>query len=257
MPEGDTLWNIAARLRPALVGMAAQHVVVHRPSHPPPVAGSRVQLVEAAGKHLIIGFEDGTAIHTHLQMSGEWHLYRRGARWRDSPGAVRVHIATETHDAVCFRAPTVDVFPPHDPRPRPWHLIGPDLCVDPVDLEAMVRNSHRLDQATQIADVLLDQRVASGIGNVYKSEVLWACRTDPFSPVERLPDPRRLELYATAARQLRANLGRGKRVTFQRGLAVYGRGGRDCPRCHATIRSDAQGPLARVTYWCPRCQPAA
>ena len=151
----------------------------------------------------------------------------------------------------------VDVFPPHDPRPRPWHLIGPDLCVDPVDLEAMVRNSHRLDQATQIADVLLDQRAASGIGNVYKSEVLWACRTDPFSPVERLPDPRRLELYATAARQLRANLGRGKRVTFQRGLAVYGRGGRDCPRCHATIRSDAQGPLARVTYWCPRCQPAA
>lgn len=256
MPEGDTLWNIAARLRPALVGQQATTIVVHRPKYPPPRAGARIQLVEAAGKHLVIGFEDGTHIHSHLLMAGEWHLYRRGQRWRDSPGAMRIHIGTDTHEAVCFRAPTVEVYPPQDPRPRPWRRIGPDLCVAGVDLAAVVRNTHRLPQDTEIADVLLDQRVAAGIGNVYKSEALWACRVNPFSPLHSLDDGVRRELYDTASRQLRSNLGRAKRITFQRGLAVYSRERRDCPRCHATIQLRRQGELSRLTYWCPSCQVA-
>ena len=254
MPEGDTLWNIAHRLRPALAGATTEEVVVHRPRYPAPLAGSVVAEVRSVGKHLVIGFDSGTVIHTHLSMAGEWHLYRPGQRWRDSPGAVRVRIRTATADAVCFRAPTVDVYPAKDPRPRPWLAIGPDLCLDDVDLDRVVANLRGHDARTEIAEVLLDQRVAAGIGNVYKSETLWACRTDPFAPLASFGAEEVRALYETASRQLRANLGRAKRETFQRGLAVYGRARRDCPRCHATIRGAKQGELARVTYWCPGCQ---
>ena len=103
MPEGDTLWNIAHRLRPALAGEAARRIEVHRPRYRPPEPGTRIESVESVGKHLLITFEGGVVVHSHLQMSGEWHLYRLGQRWRDSPGAVRIRVTTDDAEAICFR----------------------------------------------------------------------------------------------------------------------------------------------------------
>jgi endonuclease-8 len=138
---------------------------------------------------------------------------------------------------------------------RLGHL-GPDLCRADADLGAAVERMGRLDPDVEIGVALLDQRVACGVGNVYKSEVCFACRVDPFTPVARLDPAARAALIETSARLLRANLGGGRRVTHGRGYAVYGRTGRPCPVCGTRVRSRAQGEQARRTYWCPTCQPA-
>ena len=256
MPEGDTLWNAAARLRPALLGQAVTDLRVHQNRKKGPRPGITVSSVEAAGKHLLITFDDDVILHTHLQMTGEWHLYETGQRWRDEPGAMRAMVEVDGFQAVCFRAPTVSLYHPAEPGERPWERLGPDLCVPPIDMDEVHRRLDATDQDRQIADVLLDQTLAAGIGNVYKSETLWFRRTSPFAPLSSLDTDRRSALYDTAAELLQANLGRARRQTFRNGLAVYGRGRRDCPRCHATIRRIEHGDdLVRVTYWCPRCQP--
>ena len=255
MPEGDTLWNHAARLRPALVGEAVTDLRVHRNRKKGPRPGVAVESVEAAGKHLLIGFDDGVILHTHLQMTGEWHLYRTGERWRHDPGAMRAMVATEQHQAVCFAAHTVALYHPAE-TDLPWERIGPDLCVPPVDTDQIVVNLAATPQDRQLADVLLDQTLAAGIGNVYKSDTLWFCRTSPFAALGDIDETKRRLLFDTAATLLQQNLGRTKRQTFRNGLAVYGRNRRDCHRCHSTIKVIEHGDdLLRLTYWCPRCQP--
>ncbi len=108
-----------------------------------------------------------------------------------------------------------------------------------------------------IADVLLDQRVASGIGNVYKSEVLWSLQTNPFDTIDTVADERLAQLYRRASRLLIANLTTTSRTTVPGGLAVYGRRGKPCRRCATPILKKDQGQFARITTWCPRCQPAS
>ncbi|NOX31443.1 MAG: hypothetical protein GXP35_15565 [Actinobacteria bacterium] len=256
MPEGDTLWNHAAHLRPALVGHAVTDLRVHRNRKRGPRPGVKVEGVEAAGKHLLITFDDGVILHTHLQMTGEWHLYRAGQRWRNERGAMRALVATKDHVAVCFAAPTVALYHPAEAGPRPWDRIGPDLCHAEPDFDSIAANLAATGQARQIADVLLDQTMAAGIGNVYKSETLWFCRQSPFAELGAIENQKRRTLYQRASGLLHQNLGRSRRQTFRNGLAVYGRGRRDCPRCHSIIRRIEHGDdLVRVSYWCPRCQP--
>src|SRR6185437_3207548 len=127
-------------------------------------------------------------------------------------------------------------------------------CTEDADLEEVVRRLSAADPTQTIGDALLDQRVAAGIGNVYKSEVCWAERVSPFVPIGSLDDATRRRIYETARRHLTSNLGTGRRATYGRGLAVYGKARWPCPRCRATIvsRRDASG---RTTSWCPRCQP--
>jgi endonuclease-8 len=112
------------------------------------------------------------------------------------------------------------------------------------------------DPSSEVGVVLLDQRVACGVGNVYKSEVLHACGTNPFVPVGTIDPAGRRRLVETASRLLRANLGTGPRRTVTGGLAVYGRAGRPCRRCGSRVLGRRQGEQARMTYWCPACQPA-
>jgi endonuclease-8 len=163
-------------------------------------------------------------------------------------------------EAVCFAAPVVETFrQPPDGRAHPLDHLGPDLCRDDVDLDAAVhRLSTHTEPETEVKVALLDQRVASGIGNVYASEVLFACGVDPFRPVADLDADTRRRLMTTASRQLRANLGDGPRTTVPRSgpgaLAVYGRRGQPCRRCGTPIRMARQGEQARSTYWCPTCQ---
>jgi endonuclease-8 len=254
MPEGDTLVNLANRLRPALAGRELVAMQVRRNRYPLPRPGTRIDAVEAAGKHLLITFGDGNVLQSHLQMTGSWHLYEVGERWRDEPGAMRARVAVDGHEAVLFRAPTVRLWPPRLPGDRPWQLLGPDLCRPPVDLDAVVARARAGDPGREVGDVLLDQHVAAGIGNVYKSEALFAEGIHPQTAVGALDDDELRALYATASRQLVANIGRAERRTHPRGLAVYGKLRQGCPDCHTAIRVTRQGDLERLTYWCPRCQ---
>ena len=258
MPEGDTIHRSAARLRPALEGRRLVRFDAPRARSRTggPRPGATVVSVEARGKHLLVGFDDGHVLHTHMGMTGSWHLYAPGERWRKPPWLARAVVEVEGAVAVCFSAPTVELLHERDPTPhRSLDGLGPDLCVADPDLDgAVARMAQVPDPGTAIADVLLDQRVASGIGNVYKSEALFACGVDPFLPVERVDEPSRRRLLDTASHMLRANLGSGPRTTIAGGLAVYGRARRPCRRCGTPIRTARQGPMARSTYWCPRCQ---
>ena len=252
MPEGDTLHKIANRLRPVLVGSVVEHFDAPRLTGPRPRPGVTVTEVEAVGKHLLVTFDDGTVLHTHLRMTGSWHLYERGERWRKPAHLARVVIRTATHDAVCFNAPVVRTTTGGTDAVD--HL-GPDLCTPDADLDAVVERMARIPEpGTTIAEVLLDQRVAAGIGNVYKSEVLWAEGLDPHTPVEAVPQEVRRRVVETAARLLRANLTTVRRTTVPGGLAVYRKARRPCRRCGTPIRMARWGEQARSTYWCPRCQ---
>jgi endonuclease VIII len=262
MPEGDTIHRIANRLRPALVGRPLVRFAAPRATAGPgarwPVPGTTIDAVEAVGKHLLIRFTGGTTLRTHLRMSGSWHLYRTGERWRKPAGLARAVVEVEGWVAVCFAAPVVALE--HDATPTALDRLGPDLTrsdLSPADVEAAAEAmAVRADPTAEIGDVLLDQRVACGVGNVFKSEVLWACGVDPFTAVGELDRATRRRLLATAAKQLRANATTsGPRTTHPAGLAVYGRAGRPCRRCGTPIRARRQGDLARTTYWCPTCQP--
>jgi endonuclease-8 len=259
VPEGDTIHRVADRLRPALAGKVLERFEAARAVGPRPKPGTEITEVEARGKHLLIRFSDGITLHTHMRMVGTWHLYRRGSRWRLPGHLARAVVAVPDWEAVCFKAPVVELYrepPAH--LPQPLDHLGPDLCLEDPPVDAVLaRMAARVDVDSEIGPTLLDQQVAAGIGNVYKSEVLWACRVNPFTKVVDLDTETRRALIVTAGKQLRANLGTvGDRATVAGGgVAVYGRRGRPCLRCGTPIERRAQGEDPRVTYWCPQCQP--
>jgi endonuclease-8 len=267
VPEGDTIHRSAEALNAALAGKRIVKFELRRSpgGRRPPEAGTAIVGVDAAGKHLLMRFDDGQVLHTHMQMTGVWHVYRKGERWRRPGHTARVVLEVDDGTvAVCFAAPLVelrrDVADGHTPRvptsaARSLARLGPDLCHADPDLDDVDGRLARLDGSTEIGVALLDQRVAAGIGNVYKSEVCWAERVSPFARVEALDAPTRRRLFATAHRLLRANLASSRRVTYQGGLAVYGRAGRACPRCRTQVLRRPQGTDERLTYWCPTCQP--
>jgi endonuclease VIII len=255
VPEGDTIHRTAATLRTLLEGRAVRRVELPRRARQGPPTGTPVERVEARGKHLLIHFAGGLALHTHLGMHGSWHVYRAGERWRRSPGQASVIIETDDGMvAVCFSAAVVELLAGRE-KGRGLEALGPDLCEPEPDLDtALARLDLIADPHSTIAEALLDQRVAAGIGNVYKSEVLFVCGVDPFTPVGAVDGRTRRSLLVTAARLLRANLDGGPRRTVPGGLAVYGRSGRPCRRCGTPVRSRRHGVQARTTYWCPTCQ---
>ncbi len=254
MPEGDTIHRAANRLRPALVDQELKRFTAPRLVGDRPRIGERIESVEAAGKHLLIAFSGGLTVETHLKMTGSWHLYRETDRWRKPAAMARLVVGVEGWDAVCFNAPVVRTAPSGRAGRQD---LGPDLCTPDVDIDrAVARARHVSEPTAEVADVLLDQRAASGIGNVYKSEVLWALQVDPFCAIGEIDDATLTALYGRANRLLLANLKTTTRTTVPGGLAVYDRRGRPCRRCGTRISSRAQGPHARTTYWCPRCQTA-
>ena len=254
MPEGDTIFRAAARLHGALAGHRLVRLEAPRASGPRPPVGTIIDSVDAVGKHLLVSFADGIVLRTHMRMSGSWHVYRPGERWQKPVHLVRALVEVDDWVAVCFSAPVVEL----ERSPAVGHL-GPDLCRPDADLDECVsRMATQADPGTELADVLLDQRIACGVGNVYKSEVCWACRVSPRAPIGAIDEVTRRELLETATRQLRANLGAGPRQTVSGApgaLAVYGRAGQACRRCGHPIRVARTGPYARSTYWCPTCQP--
>jgi endonuclease-8 len=256
VPEGDTIFRAARTLHDRIGGRVLVSArAPRRPDLRPPPAGTRVDHVEARGKHLLIGFDDGSWLHTHMRMRGSWHTYRPGERWRRPGRDAVVVLRVPSAEAVCFAAPIAEMLTGAELVRHPQlRDLGPDLCAPRPDVDEALRRLDDLDPSTPIADALLDQRVASGIGNVYKSEACWTCRVEPAAPVGTIGPDLRRELLLTASTLLRRNLGGGPRRTYAGGLAVYGAHGRRCPRCATPIVSARLGRHARTTWWCPGCQ---
>lgn len=262
MPEGDTIFRTARALDQALGGRALIRFEARRLSYRSFPTATLVVGAEARGKHCLVHFDDGRALRTHLRMSGSWHLYRPEERWRKQPAAARavIEVAQSAQDdrgwvAVCFAAPVVELVASGGETGTD-HL-GPDLCRPEPDVDEAVRLMGVHSPAgRKIGEALLDQRIACGVGNVYKSEVCFACGVHPFTPVGAIGDEIRRRLLACAATLLQANLDRPDRTTHAGGgLAVYGRARRPCRRCATPIAWAKQGEANRGTYWCPTCQP--
>jgi endonuclease-8 len=261
VPEGDTLHKTAVRLRPALAGHTLTRFEAPRLRGDAPALGTRIDGVEARGKHLLIHFEGGLTLRTHLRMSGSWHVYREGERWQKPAHLARAVVGADSGWlGVCFQAPVVETYHRAGTEPAPLATLGPDLCragslADDV-LDDVERRIERFAApGATLGEALLDQRIAAGIGNVYKSEACFAVGLDPGTPIELVDAHDRRRVWAVAARQLQANLDHPERRTHAKGLAVYGRQGQPCHRCGTPIRMARHGELARSSYWCPTCQP--
>ncbi len=255
VPEGDTIHKAAARMRPALEGHRLVRFEAQRLVGDRPVAGERIERVEARGKHLLVHFDGGITLRTHMKMTGSWHLYRVGERWRRGAHLARAVIEADNGWlGVCFQAPVVETYHRAAGEPTALTALGPDLTAADPDLAAVPARAAAVDPSTEVADALLDQRIACGIGNVYKSEVLFLHGVDPFTPLGAVDRADLARIYDTAHHLLVANLQRAERVTYRNGVAVYGRRGQPCHRCGTAIRMRRQGPMARSTYWCPTCQ---
>lgn len=249
MPEGDTIFRTAETLRGALQG---KRVVSARPDRLRRLAGRTVSDVQPIGKHLMIRFDNGLALHTHMRMRGVWHVYSRGQRWSRPEWQLRALLETEDAVAACFAAPIVELV--RDASAHVGHL-GPDILGADWDVRAVVKRARSLGSVT-IGELLLDQRVTAGIGNVYRCEALWQRKVNPWKPANEITDEQLSDLFETARKAMLVNLDGGFRRRFPgygKG-AVHGRAGRPCPRCGTLIKARAQGEQARVAYWCPECQ---
>ena len=274
MPEGDTLARIAVALRPYLAGRV---VTAARARLPGPqvarIVGMKIDAVDAAGKNLLIKFDGGLELRTHLGLHGSWHRYRPGETWRRPPSRAALVIEVPGAVAVCFDAPVVELFERRAEVVHPTiSMLGPDLLAPNYDQDEAIRRLRDPARAeTAIGDAVLDQRAVAGVGNVYKSEVLFMEKVDPFAPMASVDDEALARVLTTAREQLQANarsdapagrsttvdLKTGKRLAPSR-LWVYDRAGRPCHNCGTLIQAANQGTeLPRTTYWCPSCQAPA
>ena len=260
MPEGDTVHRHAAQLAPILVGQGIVFAASRWPAVVAGLVGTEVEAVEAVGKHLLIGLADATTLRVHLGMPGKWRLSPAWADPTDPPRDVSLRLDTALGVAMCTRAPTVERF---RTRERPVHRslrwLGPDVLAPGFEPQVAAARAVAADHDT-LAEVLLDQRVACGIGNVYKSEVLFLAGLDPFARPHGIDLEAATRLYTLARDRMRANLGPGPRDTTGLGSGrplhwVYGRKGRPCLRCGTRVAMRRHGrSLARTTFWCGRCQ---
>lgn len=259
MPEGDTLFRAAHTLRLALKD---RNVTGFRSPLPEfrdaDLIGRVVTEVEARGKNLLIHFDDGRAIYSHLRMEGSWHIYKPGVPWQKPERQARVVLETDEYIAVCFNAPTVELLTETGiKRHRVLSKLGPDLLKDDFSWDETLQRL-REQQDKPISEALMRQNILAGIGNVYKSEVLFLCHANPFIRVAEYSD-HDLKVIVQKARELmKQNLG-GKSRTTRHSLDggrvwVYGRSDRPCRKCGTAIKMRRQGMDMRSTYWCPKCQ---
>jgi len=260
VPEGDTLRKAELRIAPLLEGRTLEHVWFRRAPALAPRPGQTVEAVRAVGKHLLVELDRGLTIDTHLGMTGWWSTMPRARTPRPGP-KLRLSLTVAEGHALCYAAPTIRTFA-RAGGPTAVDALGPDLSDADPDLDAVLTRIDAFSTPDRpVADVLLDQRIAAGIGNVFKSETLFAVGVHPMTPIGALDADTRRRLWTVAHRQLRANARPGPRRTIPtgRGLAVYGRHHGGCPRCDAAIEYAPAGPGAssRSSYWCPVCQPRA
>lgn len=258
MPEGDTVAGHARRLRPVLVGQRIESVAGTASAvrvNSRRILDATVVSIRTVGKHLILDLSTGYSIRVHLGMSGRWVI---SDSVRSTHGSARLALATSSHHAACYGAPTIEV----DRTPAVDAGVaglGPDLLgAVEFDMEEYLRRARLRGTNRSVSRLLLDQEVIAGIGNVYKSELLFLEGIHPHTPVKALSDDALRSVARRARRLMATNVGAGPRVTTGlrgagRELWVYGRQGGPCRRCGHAIESS--GGEERVTYWCPVCQP--
>jgi endonuclease VIII len=246
VPEGDSLRRVAAALQP-LVGRRVEVETPH-----PRAAGKRIaeqldgrvlEAADAVGKNLLLRFEGGLVLRSHLRMNGRWRVGARGTLRGGTPWLV---LRGGGHEAMLWHGPVLELG-----RDAPVaRRLGPDVLAEPPDLEAMLARLRRAEQSREVGEALLDQRLVAGIGNLWRSEALWAARVSPWRPLAEVPDEELRAALAAAHELMRASAaGAPPR------RRVYRRAGRPCGRCGTAIRSHGQGDAARTAYWCPSCQP--
>ena len=275
MPEGDTIFRAAQTLHRALAGRVVTRFEsvfpqLTRVDVDAPLAGRVVELIESRGKHLLIWFSGGLVLRTHMRMSGSWHIYRPGERWQRPRHEMRIAIETADFVAIGFSVPVAE-FATGESLTRTAAVanLGPDPLSNRFDAAEAVRRI-RAREDIEIGDALLDQSAIAGIGNVYKSEVLFLGGVNPFTRTRDLSSEAISELVSIATRLMRANTADGttaaiatyaglRRTTGRADpsarLWVYGRAAKPCRRCGTPISRAKQGSHARSTYWCERCQP--
>jgi endonuclease-8 len=277
VPEGDTVWTTARALHRALHGQVLTGSDLRVPRLATvDLTGWRVLESTCRGKHLLLRLaESGTGrpmtLHSHLRMDGAWRIFppgdspakaagmgpgRRSSAWRGGPAhTIRAVLYTEAATAVGFHLHDLELVPTADEPNLVGHL-GPDLLGPDWDPDEAARRL-ATHPDTPIAQALLDQTNLAGIGNLYKSELLFLRGVSPWTPVRDVPDLRGMAVLAH--RLLSANAGRWTQSTTgslrrSETTYVYGRRAQPCRRCGTLIEKAEQGE--RVTYWCPTCQPA-
>jgi endonuclease VIII len=244
MPEGDSLRRAARRLQP-LVGQRVQAEAPHPRAAVTGVAervdGLRLEAVEAVGKNLLLRFEGGVVLRSHLRMRGRWFVRPRGSPILGRPWLV---LRGERLEAVQVNGPVLEL------DQRAVRRLGPDILDTPPDLDAMVAGLRRQHPGRELGEALLDQRLVAGIGNMWKAEALWRSEVSPWRALGDVGDDELRRVLDEAARMMRASVDGARERR-----AVYRKAGRPCPRCGERIRSRGQGDDNRIAYWCPVCQP--
>ena len=249
MPEGDVLFRTAATLQKWLAGRE----VTDATTAAKPMIGRKVEKVEANGKHLLMRFDSGYVLHTHLRMTGSWHVYKAGERWQRPAAQAKVTLTCGDRVAVCFNAPVVELLAPGAEENHPSLAgLGPDVLDRPIDLGEVRRRARQRPPDTPLGELLLDQRVVAGIGNIWRCEALFLEGRNPWAPVSTVSDEELDALVSTAGRIMGESLGP---FTGRPQRWVYRRAGRPCHRCRTPVQSQPQGEQARTAYWCPTCQP--
>jgi endonuclease VIII len=243
MPEGDSLHRAARRLQ-VLVGEPVEVETPHPRAAVKGLAerldGRRLEQVEAVGKNLLLRFEGGLVLRSHLRMKGRWRVERRGAVRAGKPWLV---LRGAEHEAVLWNGAVLELVGARG-APR----LGPDILGEPPDYETMLARL-RTDAEREVGDALLDQRLVSGIGNLWKAEALWEARVSPWRRLGEVADSELRAVLGAAHTSMRTSV-EGRRPARH----VYRRAGRACPRCGSVVRSAPQGANARTAYWCPECQ---
>jgi len=265
MPEGDTIFRAARALQKAMGGKVitafrSEFPKVNRIDEDEPFKGREMTLVQARGKHLLMHLSGGLILRTHMRMAGSWHIYRHGEKWQRSQFRERICIENADFLAVAFDVNEAELIKEEVIERSIVSKLGPDLLGEAFD-EAEVLGLMRKQPDAPICDVVLDQRVMAGAGNVYKSELLFLAKVHPLTAVRDIIDAKLQEIIASSREHLVNNVthASGARITTGRAdpnarTWVYGRAAEPCRECGAPIASASVGRHVRRTYWCPRCQ---
>jgi endonuclease-8 len=269
MPEGDTLVRTARTLQLAIGGQEVTRFETVLPKLArvdvdTPLAGRTVERVGSEGKWLLIHFSGDLILLTHMLMSGSWHIYRPGERWQRARQHMRIVIETPRMIAVAFNVPIAEFHSQESLARRPgFNQLGPAVLAEHFDSGAAIRNLQS-EPATEIGPALLKQRLLAGIGNEFKSEICFGAGVNPFRTIGSLSIDELRRLMEVARTMMTDNILQRsptrrttRRVEPGENLWVYGRGGQPCRRCGASIEARRNAADARLTYWCPHCQPAS
>jgi endonuclease VIII len=256
VPEGDTIHYAASRIREVLAGhvpdvIATPHPRFGRDRWPERLAGRAVEAVDARGKHLLLRFEGGLVIHSHLRMTGAWRVRPRG---RPAPAATWLMLQRGDREVLQIRGPVLELMTESRTRfDQRLAGLGPDILAPELDEARFLRRLREDDPTRPIGDALLDQRTIAGIGNLWKSEGCFAAGIDPWRPAGRVTDEEALAIVRECRPRMLQSARDGRQDRFRR---IYNAAGRPCPRCGppALIRSRGQGDGNRPTFWCPSCQ---